>query len=41
MLIGAIETGGVLDVDAMDAETRRPEVILDPINRRLLNGRYK
>lgn len=41
MLIGAIEKGGVLDVDAMDAEARRQEVIADPHNRRRLNGRYK
>lgn len=40
-LIGAIETGGVLDVDAMDAELRRQEVLADPENRRRLNGRYK
>ncbi|HUA18376.1 MAG TPA: hypothetical protein VMU80_20650 [Bryobacteraceae bacterium] len=41
MLIGAIEKDGVLDVDAMDAEERRQEVISDPRNRRRLNGRYK
>jgi len=40
-LIGAIETGGILDVDALDAEKRRQEVIADPQNRRRLNGRYK
>lgn len=41
MLIGAIETGGVLNVDAADAEARRQEVIQDPMGRRILNGRYK
>jgi hypothetical protein len=40
-LIGAIETGGVLNVDALDAEIRRQEVIADPENTRELNGRYK
>jgi hypothetical protein len=39
-LIGAIEKDGVLDVDAIDAEARRQEVIADPENRRRLNGRY-
>ena len=41
MLIGAIEKDGVLDVDAMDAEARRQEIISDPHNLRRLNGRYK
>lgn len=41
MLIGAIEKGGVLDVDASEAEARRQEVISDPVNRRRLNGRYR
>jgi hypothetical protein len=40
-LIGAVEVGGVLDVDAMEAEILRQEVIADPENRRRLNGRYK
>ncbi len=40
MLIGAIETGGVLDVDAEDAEARRQEVIANPKTKRRLNGRY-
>lgn len=40
-LIGAIETGGILNVDALDAEARRQEVIADPENTRELNGRYK
>lgn len=40
-LIGAIETGGVLDVDALEAEDRRQEVIADPENARELNGRYR
>jgi hypothetical protein len=40
-LIGAIEKGGVLDTDAMDAEVRRREVIADPENKREPNGRYK
>jgi hypothetical protein len=40
-LTGAIEKGGVLDVDAMNAEDRRQEVIADPENKRRLNGRYK
>src|ERR1700690_2679422 len=34
MLIGAIETGGVLDVDVAEAEVRRQEIIVDPINAR-------
>jgi hypothetical protein len=41
ILIGAIETGGVLDVDAMDAEARRQEVIAGPEHKRRLNGRYR
>jgi hypothetical protein len=41
MLIGAIEKDGVLDVDAMDAEVRRQQIISDPHNLRRLNGRYK
>jgi len=40
-LIGAIEKGNVLNVDALDADERRQEVIADPINRRELNGRYR
>jgi hypothetical protein len=40
-LIGAIEKGGVLDVDALDAEARRQEILADPKNRRRLNGRYR
>ena len=40
MLIGAIETGGVLDVDVAEAEARRKEVIDNPTQRRRLNGRY-
>jgi hypothetical protein len=40
-LCGGIETGGVLDVDAVDAEIRRQEVIADPVRRRRLNGRYR
>jgi hypothetical protein len=40
-LIGAIEKGGVLDVDALDAEARRQAIIADPHGRRELNGRYK
>jgi hypothetical protein len=40
-LLGAIEKGGVLDVDAMEAEARRQEILADPENRRRLNGRYK
>jgi len=39
-LFGGIEVGGVLDVDAIDAEIRRQEVIADPLRRRRLNGRY-
>lgn len=41
MLIGAIEKDGKLDVDVMEAEARRQEIIADPENRRRLNGRYK
>lgn len=41
ILIGAIEKDGKLDVDAMEAEARRQEIIADPENRRRLNGRYK
>jgi hypothetical protein len=40
-LIGAIEKGNVLDVDALDAESRRQEVIVDSEGKRELNGRYK
>jgi hypothetical protein len=40
LLLGAIETGGVLDEDAWTAEINRQIVIADPA-RRLLNGRYK
>jgi hypothetical protein len=40
-LIGAIEKDRVLDVDAIDAEARRQEILADPESRRRLNGRYK
>lgn len=41
ILIGGIEVGGVLDVDAIEAESRRQEVIAEPEKKRRLNGRYK
>ncbi len=40
MLIGAIEVGGKLNVDATEAEARRQEILKDS-KRRELNGRYK
>jgi hypothetical protein len=41
ILLGAIETGGVLDADVEDAESRRQEVISDPEGKRRINGRYR
>lgn len=40
LLLGAIETGDILDHDAEDAEQNRAIVMRDPA-RRILNGRYK
>jgi hypothetical protein len=40
LLIGAIEVGGVLSVDAIEAESRRQEILQNPANKRRLNGRY-
>jgi len=40
MLIGAIEVGGILNVDVAEAEVRRQEVIANPEETRRINGRY-
>jgi len=40
MLIGAIEIGGILNVDIADAEMRRQEIIASPLDTRRINGRY-
>ena len=41
MLIGAIEVGGVLNVDVAEAEARRLEVVANPAETRRINGRYR